>query len=116
MRIKDERYRAIFPNTEIVKGDDNIKSWSTTAGGSATYGGVRGGATGLPADIIIIDDPFKNRAEAESTTIRAVIWDMFKTTYLTRLQPGASIIIVQTRWHEEDLIGKVIETFGVIDG
>ena len=109
-RIKDNKYRDIFPDTEIQQGDDNIKSWTTTAGGSATYGGVRGGATGLPADIIIIDDPIKNRAEAESITIRDTVWDMFKTTYLTRLQPGASVIVIQTRWHQEDLIGKIVSS------
>ena len=70
--------------------------------------GVGGPITGRGGDLLIIDDPHKNWKEAQSETIRKSIIDWFNSTAYTRLEPNASIIIVQTRWHERDLAGYCI--------
>lgn len=82
--------------------------WETTAGGGMRAVGVGGGITGFGAGLVIIDDPVKNRAEAESLVRRdnASLW--FNDDIYTRLEPEAPIILIQTRWHEDDLAGRLI--------
>jgi len=67
--------------------------------------GLLSGVTGRPADLMIIDDPLKTRKEADSETIRRSIIGEWLSSYRTRLAPGAKVILIQTRWHEEDLAG-----------
>jgi len=79
---------------------------------SAGVGGMlatgRGGAlTGHGVDLLIVDDPFKNRSEADSPTIRESCFNWYTSTARTRLEPGGSIIITHTRWHPHDLIGRL---------
>jgi predicted phage terminase large subunit-like protein len=64
--------------------------------------------TGFGADLIVIDDPVKNRAQAESETFRNRVWDWYKDDLYTRLEPNGSIVLIQTRWHEEDLAGRLL--------
>lgn len=71
--------------------------------------GVGGGITGEGADVLIIDDPVKNAEEAESEIYREKVWQWYKTTARTRLQPDGAIILIMTRWHKADLAGKLIE-------
>lgn len=68
---------------------------------------VDGGATGMGADLFIIDDPFKGHAEAFSPAQRQKVWDWFLSDIYTRLSPGAAIIIIMTRWHTDDLVGRL---------
>jgi predicted phage terminase large subunit-like protein len=68
------------------------------------------GSTGNSGDLIIVDDPVKNRLEADSPTYRSRLWEEWKNSILTRTQAGTKIIIIQTRWHEDDLAGHVIRT------
>lgn len=70
--------------------------------------GIGGGITGEGADLLIIDDPIKNRREAESETYRNFIWEEWKSTLQTRLQPNAIVVIILTRWHEDDLVGRLL--------
>jgi len=77
--------------------------------GGMQTAGVGGALTGKGADLLIIDDPIKNAEEAASETMREKTWDWFGSTAYTRLEPGASAIIIQTRWHEDDLSGRIIE-------
>ena len=69
--------------------------------------GVGGGITGRGADLLIIDDPIKDAVEAGSATYRDRAWNWYGSTARTRLEPGGIIIVVQTRWHQEDLIGRL---------
>lgn len=78
------------------------------AGGMQTCG-VGGPLTGKGADILAIDDPFKNMEEANSDTIRAKKMDWFRTAAYTRLSPTAAMIMVATRWHEGDITGVVLD-------
>jgi len=74
--------------------------------------GAGGQITGKGADLIIIDDPIKNDAEANSITIRDNIWQWYSTTCFTRLEPNGILVIVMTRWHEDDLCGRIIHNEG----
>ena len=71
--------------------------------------GVMSGITGNPANLIIIDDPIKNRQEADSETIRNRIWDEWVNSLKTRLSAGAKVIVIMTPWHEDDLSGRLIK-------
>lgn len=67
-----------------------------------------GGASGMPADLLIIDDPIKNAEEAASSTIKDKIWDEWNLTFFPRLQKGGSVIVIMTRWQTDDLAGRLL--------
>jgi predicted phage terminase large subunit-like protein len=71
--------------------------------------GVQGSITGFGADCIIIDDPVKSHEEADSPVYRDRVWDWYTSTLYTRLEPGGGIVLIQTRWHEDDLAGRLLE-------
>jgi predicted phage terminase large subunit-like protein len=71
--------------------------------------GVGSGVTGFGASLIVVDDPVKSRAEAESETYRDKVWDWFNDDLYTRLEPDGAIILIQTRWHEDDLAGRLLK-------
>lgn len=83
--------------------------WETAEGGEYFAVGVGGSVTGRRADLGIIDDPVKSREDADSETVREKVWEWYKADFFTRLKPGASIVLIQTRWHEEDLAGKLLK-------
>ena len=118
--IDDDIYREIFPSTTLngrnVKTDTRASYIRTSdlfevVGHKGSYRstGVGGGITGQGADILIIDDPIKDRAEANSPTIREKLWDWYTSTAYTRLSPGGGVIVMATRWHTDDLIGRLIQ-------
>ena len=78
--------------------------------GSIASMGISGGITGKPGELIIIDDPIRNREQAESETVREKIWQEFESSIYTRLQANGKIILIQTRWHEDDLTGRIIKS------
>jgi predicted phage terminase large subunit-like protein len=86
-----------------AKGRWKLKGY----GGGMTVAGIGGPLTGRGFDLIVIDDPIKNDQEALSPTYRKRLWNWYKTTLRTRLEPGGSIIVVLTRWHEADLAGQL---------
>jgi len=86
-----------------AKGD-----WTTTEGGEYYAVGVDGGVTGRRTDLGIVDDPVKGRKEADSETTQENTWQWFLTEFDTRLKPDAARIIIQTRWNENDLSGKIL--------
>ena len=77
--------------------------------GAVVSTGVGGSATGKGAHIAIIDDPFKNREDANSRLQRDKVWAWYQSTIRTRLAPGGGRIIIQTRWHEDDLVGRIVK-------
>jgi hypothetical protein len=85
-----------------------VSEWETAAGGSFRAVGTGSGVTGFGANLIVIDDPVKNRAQAESETFRNRVWDWYKDDLYTRLEPDGSIVLIQTRWHEDDLAGRLL--------
>jgi hypothetical protein len=82
--------------------------WETTAGGRLLAAGVGGPLVGSGADLLVIDDPIKNREEANSPTQRQKIWEWYSEVADTRLQPGGRQVIIMQRWHEDDLVGRVL--------
>lgn len=81
--------------------------WNTPEGGGLLATGVGGIATGFPGDLVVVDDPFKNWQEAHSAVVREAVWNWWLTVIRTRLGPNAAVIVVQTRWHEDDLAGRL---------
>lgn len=87
----------------------NLHEWRTTHGGGLLAHGYLGEWTGHGiTGVALIDDPFKDRATAESPKIRENVWEWFCDVLWTRLQPGSSVIVQHTRWHEDDLIGRLL--------
>lgn len=94
-----------------VRTDVSQKSmWELKGGGRFKGATIRGGATGEGAELLIIDDPVKNREEANSKTIQERNWDEYNDTYLTRVHNNGIIILIMTRWHNSDLRGKIEES------
>ena len=92
--IDSIEYQKIF-DVRLAPDSKASNKWRTNKGGSYTAVGVGGPITGRGADILIIDDPFKNRKEAESPLIRQQIWDWYLSTAYTRLSPGGAVIVIQ---------------------
>jgi predicted phage terminase large subunit-like protein len=76
--------------------------------GGIITAGIGGALTGRPVDVLIIDDPVKGRAEADSETYRETAWEFWTETASTRLAPGAPVVLLMTRWHEDDLAGRLL--------
>ncbi len=106
--INKMQYQNIF--TTRLKADERSKGhWKTEEGGGYTSVGVGGALTGRGANWIIVDDPIKNREEADSMTYRDKVWSWFTSTLWTRREPGAKVIVILTRWHKDDLAGRLLE-------
>lgn len=82
--------------------------WQTTAGGEYYAAGVDRAIAGYRANLVVIDDPVRSRADAESETVRDSTWEWYKSDVYSRLLPGARIVLIQTRWHEDDLAGRIL--------
>jgi len=106
-RMESETYGSIF-DTRVAKDSHSKKRFDTTDGGSYFAVGKGGPITGRGGDVIIVDDLIKSDQEARSETYRQGIYSWWKETLYTRMMPGASIIVVATRWHEEDLTGWLL--------
>lgn len=118
--MDDKSYRDLFPNSSLY--GKNIRSVSQgiylrnsdifeIVGHKGVYksAGVGGGITGMGGDILIVDDVFKDRSEADSPTIRNKVYNWYTSTLYTRLSPGGGILIIMTRWHTDDLCGRLLE-------
>jgi predicted phage terminase large subunit-like protein len=85
-----------------------VEEWQTAAGGIFRAVGVGAGITGQGGDLICIDDPVKSREEAESQSYRDRVWDWYSQDLFTRQGPNAALILIMTRWHEDDLAGRIL--------
>ncbi len=95
--------------TRLRQDSQASNRWRTTRMGGMWTTGTGGSITGRRAQFFIIDDPHKNFAEAHSETNREGVWNWYTSTARTRLLPGGTIINCQTRWHEDDLTGRMLE-------
>jgi predicted phage terminase large subunit-like protein len=120
-QISDPAFGLIFPGVGIKSDSMSAKRFhitdtadvlSTTQDGAYFAVGVGGPLTGRGAHLLLIDDPVKNREEAESELIRKKTKDWYTSTGYTRLMPGGRVVIIQTRWHEDDLTGWLLQDHG----
>lgn len=104
-RVDTDLYRAIFPNAQMKYGSNRSDSWSLTNGSGFRAKSVGSKLTGRRVDWLVVDDPHAGRAEAESITKRHNVQQWYDADCFSRLSPGATIFIIMTRWHPEDLVG-----------
>ena len=108
--INSERYAEVFPGVELLQGARSSSRMTVAQGGSIFCIGRGNSATGRGADLMILDDLIKDRKEANSITIRDGIWQWFTSVAMTRQMSSAGVvIIIMTRWHEDDLVGRLTD-------
>jgi len=116
--VNSDRFQAVFGITSskdepvMLSGDSRSStSWDLARPhrGGVLAAGVGGAITGFGADLAVIDDPLKNREEAESEGRRDLVDDWYRSSLLTRLSPHAALIFIMTRWHQDDLAGRLIK-------
>lgn len=110
--VAEPEFREVFPEVTLAPDSQAANRMNTNHKGTYVAAGVGTAVTGRGADIALIDDPFKDREEADSERRREVVWDWYRSTLFTRLMPGGSIVLIQTRWHEDDLAGRLLEHEG----
>ena len=101
-----------YLSTPLRQDTKAASRWMTEAGGAMFTAGIGGPLTGRGGHYIVIDDPIKSAVEAQSATTRQAHWDWVQSTVLTRREPGAVVVLVMTRWSEDDLSGRFIEWEG----
>jgi predicted phage terminase large subunit-like protein len=114
--VQDQSYQAIFgqlsctsPPVIISDGSRAVNAWELAHHrGGMVATGVGGSIIGRGAHLFIIDDPFKDRRDAESETARDRVDDWYRSTAYTRLEPGGAVVLMHQRWHEDDLAGRLI--------
>tara|TARA_S200002703_G_scaffold21880_3_gene18497 strand:- start:5075 stop:6655 length:1581 start_codon:yes stop_codon:yes gene_type:complete len=108
--MESPSYKQVFPGFSFRKGGASKSRVQTSRGGLGAFVGRGGSITGRGGDFIILDDPIKDSLEANSPTLREQLWQWFTQVLMTRLMThSASIVIVQTRWHEDDLVGRLTD-------
>jgi len=119
--IDDKPYSEVFPKTTLNENSAINPSKNTYLRNSETFEiighsgfvktvGVGGSLTGTPVDIGIIDDPFKDREEAMSNTIREKVYNWYTDVFSTRLHNDSQQLLIMTRWHQDDLAGRILQT------
>ena len=108
-RVRTRQWRTVFPDVTEDAEQAAAANWKLSNGSSYQAVGVGGSLTGRGADILIIDDPIKDHAEAHSATQRQRVWDWFMSVAMTRLSPGGIVVIIMTRWHVDDLVGRLMD-------
>lgn len=98
-------------NVRLRRDSNRVSFFVTEDDGSMASVGLGGAITGRGAHVLLIDDYIKEYKEALSPTYRDTVWNWFVTTAYTRLEPGGTVIIIATRWHSDDLIGRILKNF-----
>ena len=122
-QIEDASYQAIFPGVTLLENSRSVRRFhingidggyehATKQNGAYYAVGVGGPLTGRGAHLLLIDDPVKDRETADSEVFRRRIRDWYTSTAYTRLMPGGRIVVIQTRWHEDDLSGWLLKEHG----
>lgn len=104
---RSRQFKELFDH-ELVADNRAVDDWALTNGSTFMSGGILSGITGNRADGLVIDDPVKGREDADSPTIRNKTWEAYLSDLRTRLKPSAWIVMILTRWHEDDLAGRIL--------
>lgn len=107
--IADPKFNLVF-NAGLSARSKAADRWETTCGGGYVAAGVGGSITGMGGDLLIVDDPFKNQEDADSKNYRDKVWDWYQSTLYTRIEKGGRIVVILTRWHEDDLAGRLLNS------
>lgn len=107
--MQSQSFHQVFPEHALRKGSEAKDYLVTTKGGKNAFVGVGGSGSGKPADFFFVDDPFKNDEDAQSATYREKVWKWFNGVTFARCHNDTAIIVVHTRWHEDDLIGRLCD-------
>lgn len=108
--MRTAAYGQVFPLCSLRAGSAAADRVQTREGGIASFVGKGGSITGRGADILLIDDPVKDREEADSKAQREKLWAWFTQVAMTRLMDcGSAVVLVMTRWHEDDIIGRLTD-------
>ncbi len=106
-QLQDPRYQELFPDVGLATDSSSMRRFNTSKGGVYYAVGAGSAITGRGAHLLLIDDPIKGREDADSEAMRSNLLDWYRSTAYTRLMPGGSVVLIQTRWHEDDLAGWV---------
>jgi len=109
--VSDPEFKETF-GVSLAPDSTAKHRWNTSEGGSYVAAGVGGAITGRGAHLLVIDDPVKNREDADSEVYRDKVWDWYRSTAFTRLMPNGAVVLVMTRWHDDDLAGRLLEHEG----
>lgn len=112
--IQRRRYREIFPSVRLSGNSGAADEWAVISGeddetiGEYAATSIDGTITGLRAMLLLVDDPVKGISEAQSETVRDGAWDWWRTDMRTRMLPGCRIVLIMTRWHHDDIAGRIL--------
>lgn len=106
--IDGSMHRTLFPSCRLADDSASMHRFNTQVGGSYFAVGRGGPITGRGAHLLLLDDPLKDREEALSETVRRGLHEWYSHVAYTRLQPGAAVVLIETRWHEDDLAGRLL--------
>ncbi len=107
--VASEEYASVFPQVRLNPANRSVQRWRVAGRrGGMQAQGVGGPLTGKGGALILVDDPVKNRQDADSPGMREATWKWYTSTLRTRLEPNGRIILVMTRWHEDDLAGRLL--------
>lgn len=112
--MNSKKYKNVF-KTRLATDSTAKGKWNTSGKGAYNAVGVGGSTTGKGAKFAIVDDSVKDRKEAESEIMREGVWDWFRSVLRTRLTPDGRICVMQTRWHLDDIIGRILSEDTSID-
>jgi predicted phage terminase large subunit-like protein len=108
--LQDPRYQQVFPDLKLQAGSKAADRMNTEAGSQLTFVGRGGSLTGRGGHLLLIDDPIKDRKEADSGLIRDQLWQWFTQVFMSRsMVDDVRVLLIQTRWHEDDLIGRLTD-------
>ena len=123
--VQGIKFRALFGDlatvdapVELSQDSRSVEAWDLAAPnrGGVVASGVGGGITGKGAHLMIVDDPFKNRDEAESETARERVWNWWTSSAYTRLEDGGAVVGMLTRWHPDDWAGRLLKAMAIEPG
>lgn len=113
--ISSPEFGDVFHGVRLRQDSRASDRMNTEQGGAYFAVGVGTATTGRGAHLGLIDDPLKDREEADSALQRDKVWNWYRSTFYTRLMPGGAIVLIQTRWHEDDLAGRLLEQDGRVE-
>jgi len=120
--IRTDLYKNIF-DVELAQDAKAANFWNTSSGGIYFSAGVGSGIAGRGAHLLVIDDPIRTRQDADSKSLRDQLWDWYRSDLYTRRMPDAAVVLIATRWHDDDLTGRLLheqeqgtgDTWDVVD-